>query len=207
MENGGRGVIFRLSNGQFFVANGGAISMWRDIAAGRSAAEIQCRLEKEYGIPSSVARADVCEFLSELVQRKLMQRRRPIRTQPGRVIACLAALIELLRYDLEMALGGFGRIQAGLQRHPVRWCVDPEGVEATLGAAAALACSLYWKPPRCLQRSVMLVRLLRRAGIAAELVIGYRPNPFFSHAWVEVGGRVLNDSPAYARRLAVLHRA
>lgn len=180
--------------------------MWRDVAAGRSAAEIQRRLEIEYGISSSVAHADVYGFLAELLRRKLMRRRRPIRTQPGRVVGCLAALIELFRYDLQMALGGFGRIQAGLKHHPVRWCADPEGVGAAIQAAATLACSLYWKPARCLQRSVMLVRLLRRAGIPAELVIGYRPTPFFSHAWVELAGRVLNDSPAYARRLAVLHR-
>ena len=33
----------------------------------------------------------------------------------------------------------------------------------------------------------------RRNGIAAQLVIGCRPLPFESHAWVEVDGRVVND--------------
>jgi hypothetical protein len=37
-------------------------------------------------------------------------------------------------------------------------------------------------------------------------VIGYRPSPFFSHAWVEVDGRIVNDSPVYQERLFVLER-
>ena len=68
-----------------------------------------------------------------------------------------------------------------------------------------LATCLYWKPVLCLQRSVCAVRLLRSHGVAARLVIGYRPSPFFSHAWVEVDGRVVNSSPAYKTRLRVLY--
>jgi transglutaminase superfamily protein len=48
------------------------------------------------------------------------------------------------------------------------------------------------------------VRLLRARGVVARLLIGYRPVPFLSHAWVEVEGRVVNDSPAYRKRLHVL---
>jgi len=50
----------------------------------------------------------------------------------------------------------------------------------------SLAACFYWKPVRCLQRSVAAMRLLRKCGIDGRLVIGYRPSPFFSHAWVEV---------------------
>jgi hypothetical protein len=42
--------------------------------------------------------------------------------------------------------------------------------------------------------------------VAAEMVIGYRPSPFFSHAWVEVNGSIVNDSPAYQEKLLVLER-
>ena len=71
--------------------------------------------------------------------------------------------------------------------------------------AVLLATCLYWKPVLCLQRSVCTTRLLRTRGVAARLIIGYREAPFFSHAWVEVGSRVVNDSPAYRSRLRVLH--
>jgi hypothetical protein len=47
---------------------------------------------------------------------------------------------------------------------------------------------------------------MRNRGIPAEVVIGYSAQPFFSHAWVEVAGRVANDSPTYQMRLQVLER-
>ncbi len=67
-----------------------------------------------------------------------------------------------------------------------------------------LAGCFYYKPVLCLQRSVVAARLLRKAGAEARLVIGYRAAPFLSHAWVEVDGRVANDSQAYKERLQVL---
>jgi hypothetical protein len=48
--------------------------------------------------------------------------------------------------------------------------------------------------------------MLRQNGIAATLVIAHRPAPFFAHAWVEVDGLIVNDSPAYAEQLTVLYR-
>jgi hypothetical protein len=77
-------------------------------------------------------------------------------------------------------------------------------LEQAICDAVLLATCFYWKPVLCLQRSVCTVRLLRRHGIAARLVIGYRPSPFFSHAWVEVDGRVAYGSAAYQKRLRTL---
>jgi hypothetical protein len=50
--------------------------------------------------------------------------------------------------------------------------------------------------PNCLERSMVLWWLLRRAGIAGELHIGGRKSGprFEAHAWVELEGKVLNDS-------------
>jgi len=50
--------------------------------------------------------------------------------------------------------------------------------------------------PNCLERSMVLWWLLRREGIAGELHIGARKSGprFEAHAWVELGGKVLNDS-------------
>jgi hypothetical protein len=68
------------------------------------------------------------------------------------------------------------------------------------------ACVWYVKRAACLQRSMVGTRLLRRRGIAAELVVGYRPVPFESHAWIEVDGEVVNDLPQYQSRFTVLDR-
>jgi hypothetical protein len=68
------------------------------------------------------------------------------------------------------------------------------------------ACVWYLKPAACLQRSVVATWMLRRHGLAAELVIGCRPIPFESHAWVELDGRVLNDLQQYRNVFTVLDR-
>lgn len=118
-----------------------------------------------------------------------------------------SALYELARYEVVVSLCGSGRILSRLRQQPV--AAKPAGQESerAICDAVLLATCLYWKPVLCLQRSVCTVRLLRRHGIAARLVIGYRPSPFFSHAWVEVDGRVVYGSPAYQKRLRLLHVA
>ena len=114
------------------------------------------------------------------------------------------ALWELTRYDLVNVTFGFKRMhrQLAAQRPKKRACA-PEIQKMVLDAVSLAGC-LYYKPLLCLERSVVAARLLRKAGVDARLVIGYRPAPFLSHAWVEVDGRVVNDSQAYKERLQVL---
>ncbi len=49
--------------------------------------------------------------------------------------------------------------------------------------------------PNCLERSMTLWWMLRREGVDGELHIGARKqgDKFEAHAWVELGGQVLND--------------
>lgn len=70
-----------------------------------------------------------------------------------------------------------------------------------------IATCFYWKRVMCLQRSVCLVRLLRAHGVAATLVVGYRPDPFIAHAWVEVDGRLVDGRSGYQTRLRRLYVA
>jgi hypothetical protein len=114
------------------------------------------------------------------------------------------ALYELIRYDTMHALCGFGRIRARLITQTPKAPDADADCERAACAAVLLATCLYWKRVLCLQRAVCTTRILRSRGVAARLVIGYREQPFFSHAWVEVGSRVVNDSPVYRTRLRVL---
>lgn len=122
-----------------------------------------------------------------------------------RVLLVSSALYELVRYEVNICLSGSGRILSQLKLQSV--AAKPAGreVEQAVCDAVLLATCLYWKPVLCLQRAACTVRLLRRHGLPARLVIGYRPSPFFSHAWVEVEGRVVYGSPAYQKRLKLLH--
>lgn len=123
----------------------------------------------------------------------------------AKVRLVIRAFFELARFDVIHALGGFGGVQRQFGTEPVGLLPIVPAAETAICEAVVLATCLYWKPVACLQRSMCAARMLRARGVAARLVIGYRPTPFFSHAWVEVDGRVVNDSPEYPKRLRVLH--
>lgn len=59
---------------------------------------------------------------------------------------------------------------------------------------------------RCLQRALTLVWLLRRRGVGGRLRIGVRRTEqgIDAHAWVEVAGSVVNDSPHHCSQFVVL---
>jgi hypothetical protein len=114
------------------------------------------------------------------------------------------AWVGLVLFDLAI-LSGFARVHERVRRSAVRsraaarpW--PPEDVVWAVDEA----CVWYVRRAACLQRSVVATRLLRRHGVHADLVIGYRAIPFESHAWVEVDGRVVNDRPQYQKFFAVL---
>jgi len=120
-----------------------------------------------------------------------------------RIQLYVRTLWELARYDVLFAWGGMRAVRPPQM---ARCEAGKQDMENAICETLRNIAPVYWKPIRCLQRSIVTARLMRNRGIAAEVVIGYRPSPFFSHAWVEVGGRVVNDSPAYKMRLQVLER-
>jgi len=122
-----------------------------------------------------------------------------------RIWFVIRALYELARYEVIISLRGSGRILQQLRRQSIAARSTGHELEQVICDAVLLATCFYWKPVLCLQRAVCTTRLLRRHGIVARLVIGYRPSPFFSHAWVEVDGRVVYGSPVYQTRLKPLH--
>jgi hypothetical protein len=125
--------------------------------------------------------------------------------QPLRLAVVIAeAWIALAVFDLARP-AGFGRFCAWLRRRPPS--LRPSSVGASdIVWAVEEACVWYVKSAACLQRSTVATWLLRRHGFAAHMVIGCRPLPFESHAWVEIDGRIINDLPQYQRAFTVLER-
>jgi hypothetical protein len=117
----------------------------------------------------------------------------------------IRAVYEIVRHDAVLRLRGSGAILRQVSRQSVAAKPNTQDLEQAICEATLLATCLYWKPVLCLQRSVCTARLLRKHGVNARLVIGYRPAPFFAHAWVEVDGRVVYGSPAYQKRLRPLY--
>lgn len=115
------------------------------------------------------------------------------------------AFYEIVRYEAVLLLRGSGAVLQQMGRQPVAVKSANRELEQAVCDAVLLATCFYWKPVLCLQRSVCTVRLLRKHGIGARLKIGYRPSPFFSHAWVEVNSRVVYGSPAFQTRLQPIY--
>ena len=116
----------------------------------------------------------------------------------------IKALLEMVRYDAIVSSVGVGRILRQLRREHLPVKPLSEQLQKAICDAVLLATCFYWKPVLCLQRSVCTARLLRRYGVEARVAIGFRAAPFFSHAWVEVDGKVVYGSAAYQQRLQML---
>jgi hypothetical protein len=107
-------------------------------------------------------------------------------------VLSLRAWVEFLYLDL-VSIGGFRAVQRAVRR--TRTSSAP-GSDATITAvvdAMNTASALYLKATPCLQRSAVVTRLLRRRGIAADLVIGCHIPPLRAHAWVEVAGEIVSE--------------
>jgi Transglutaminase-like superfamily len=122
------------------------------------------------------------------------------------VALTVQAWIGLAAFDAAR-LAGFAQIHRAVRRRRVRTPrVAVYAAPDDIVWAVDEACVWYVKRAACLQRSVVATWLLRRHGHRADLVIGCRPLPFESHAWVEVDGRVVNDRPQYPKVFTVLDR-
>ena len=123
----------------------------------------------------------------------------------------LQAFAALARVSLGLRLLGYARCQRWLGRPRSRPLPPPppEALDRARGYARAVAVAAGNVPfrARCLERSLALCWLLRRRHIPAELRIGVRKAPDLeAHAWVELGGRPVNDGDDVRRRYAAFDR-
>lgn len=107
----------------------------------------------------------------------------------------LSCLFTLLCMDVMPRLVGLRRTFDLLRRVTVRTYEPTNSAEIIDQAThrVAVAAAFYPRRALCLEQSLTLFFLLRRRGVPAELRMGVQPRPFLAHAWVEVGGRPLNE--------------
>jgi hypothetical protein len=117
-------------------------------------------------------------------------RQRPV----GSVAACFL-LICLVRAALKAL--GFHRTRTLAERFAGAAARQRRITEATAAATAAnVARAAAFFPGRalCLEQSLVLHFLLRRAGLDSTLRLGVQPFPFAAHAWVEHAGQPVNET-------------
>jgi hypothetical protein len=112
----------------------------------------------------------------------------------------------LLYFEFVMRLRGFKELRQILCSKQAKKSASRQPSVSELCHAVDLACVFYFKQVLCLQRSSATTILLRRHGVAAEMVIGAQMLPFKSHAWVEVDGAVVNDKPYMLEIYAPMER-
>ena len=119
---------------------------------------------------------------------------------PGRFHLVLEAYLRLIRFDLYLAREDFESLYNRVRIYPIRNKAASLDAVERICSAVDMACIWYCKEVLCLQRSAATTCLLRKYGVSAHLVIGAQQMPFKAHAWVEVGGEVVNDKK-YVREL------
>jgi hypothetical protein len=97
---------------------------------------------------------------------------------------------------LSLVALGFGRTYRS-----VEWLTQSRatsGSRCTEAATAtaervAVAAAFFPGRARCLEQSLALYGLLRRADLSATFRLGVQAYPFAAHAWVEHGGEPVNE--------------
>ena len=110
-----------------------------------------------------------------------------------RITLIVQSYAGLIAHDLFMSRHDFASLHQRVKAFPVRQVMADSSVTEAVASALDVACCFYPRRALCLQRSVVLVKMLRRRGIPAQMVIGAQKLPFRSHAWVEVEGQIIND--------------
>ena len=117
------------------------------------------------------------------------------------VVTCFA-LLSMAKAGL--AFAGFGKtlrwIESTVERRPSRTDCAAEAVD--IAERVARAAAFFPGRALCLEQSLVLHYVLRRAGIQSVLRLGVMGRPFGAHAWVEHAGAPLNESPERTRQYA-----
>ena len=123
-----------------------------------------------------------------------------------RAVLLLETYVELLRVEYWLMVFGFSEVYRNVKNFPRSRKRSEVRSARDICDLVDTACVLYFKQVRCLQRSVVMVRLLRGNGIPAELVIGVQHWPFRAHAWVESSGQIVGEKPYIAGMYDVVER-
>ena len=117
------------------------------------------------------------------------------------------AFIGLLAFDLLLKLRGFQSLIKKVEHWPT---AEPHTTDFEIcrrvRAMVDRAQMYYPKKAMCLQRSAVITCLLRSRGLPAEMVLGAQEYPVKGHAWAEVSGLVINDSPGVKTKYRELRR-
>jgi hypothetical protein len=117
------------------------------------------------------------------------------------------AFIGLLAFDLLLKFRGFESLIKRVEKWPTARLRTVDRETCRLVRAMVDRAQMYYpKKAMCLQHSAVVTCLLRRRGVPAEMVLTAQEFPLKAHAWAEVEGEVVNDSPQVKTKYRELKR-
>ena len=122
------------------------------------------------------------------------------------LIITFRAYVELIRFSRYIRRSDFAALYTAVSDNPIRKSNRFPNLCPQVCRAVDIACTWYWRRTSCLQRSAATTCLLRHYGAPAQLVVATQHTPFKAHAWVEIHGEVVNDSPNVQGRYDVLDK-
>ena len=122
----------------------------------------------------------------------------------NRLLPVVQAYLGLFAHDIFMMSHDFSSLHRQIRDFPLSNTPRNSVVIESISHALNVACTFYPRRVLCLQRSSVLVKMLRRRGIPAHMVIGAQKLPFKAHAWVEVDKTILDDRMATREKFLVL---
>ena len=124
-----------------------------------------------------------------------------MKTPPG-VMRCL---VLLMTCDVVLRVLGFARTlhlarrlaDTGTHR------ISEAAIQQTLHNIL-IATAFYPGRSKCLEQALAGFILLRRRGVAVQLRLGVQPYPFYAHAWLELDGAPVTESPEVVATFALM---
>jgi hypothetical protein len=118
-----------------------------------------------------------------------------------------SAFIGLLAFDLLLKFRGFESLIKRVESWPTAKPLKTDRETCRRVRAMVDRAQMYYpKKAMCLQHSAVVTCLLRRRGVPAEMVLTAQEFPLKAHAWTEVEGEVVNDSPQVKTKYRELKR-
>lgn len=112
------------------------------------------------------------------------------------LLLSIEAYLLLIAHDILLSRRDFGAVCRRVRETQLQSRSASAPPTTDIESALGTACAFYPKRVLCLQRSTVLIQMLRARGVAAKLVIGTQTLPFRAHAWVEIGEDILSDQAA-----------
>ncbi|HEX7694358.1 MAG TPA: lasso peptide biosynthesis B2 protein [Sphingomonas sp.] len=191
----GRALFLDVPRDRYFCLSQTASHAFRDVVDGTSAATESCEQLVALGIlePSDAAAPIISCDASVPPDRSLAENtHRPgiaSRWETGRAMLALNAASFRLRYrGLERTLADIRARKVRLVSHQQR----ERDIEAIAQGYRGTRTFLS-DQDRCLVRSLAISRRLLAAGVAPDLVLAVKLQPFQAHCWVQLGPLLINE--------------